>query len=117
VSTLTYHGRPLTFATVDGEEPHAVALWLGSGRARIVVLEPGDATRYRLRLEPCEASGALVVSKMDAWGQPAEAQWAVTLTRAQLRGVAITPDLFLHEPNEWSRTLIAHYLTLLFAGA
>ena len=122
---LLYHGRPMAFAPINVSVLHLIQT-LHKGTPQVVVLEPGDATRYMLLLLPLDL-GDEVSSYLGDLGIPAaEADrylFVSKLSHDVCLGtwVPFGPDVHVGTydvtdltPNEWSRELLAWWLTHLY---
>jgi len=111
MTALTYHGHPIQLTAVDGRTPTDVAFQLYDTGTLDVVLEPGDATRYRLRLGFTTARDGLTVVKVAPYA-PHQVYWAITFW--DVTNVRLTPDDFDRvERNQWTRTVLAYYINLV----
>lgn len=119
MTTLEYHGRAMSADPVNWSLVEIAEL-LRTGQPAVVILEPGDGTRYRLCIVPCWALGVgpylddvgipaiksneyLLVSKFD--GHRGEAWFAYD-------GIG-DYDIESVE-NPWSRELLAWWLQQLW---
>jgi hypothetical protein len=85
----------------------------------VLVFEPGDATRYRVRLFRWADSQHVTCLLLETSGPAhgAATKGAVTLTREMLHGGIAADDLVPLSPNAHTRTVLSAALTSLYAAA
>ena len=116
---LTYMNRTMNPEPVN-LPLSAVAMALTSGNPVVVILEPGDATRYRLCLVPCWAAG-LQADLGDVGIPQQNAREYLLVTRFGARrgeGFFAWADVQAYDlesvENEWSRELLSWWLRRLW---
>jgi len=122
---LLYHGRPMTFTPINVSLTHLIAT-LHQNVPQVVILEPGDATRYTLLLVPLNL-GDDVSAHLDAVGIPSDAAdgylFVSKLDTHECPGTWIpfgsgltvgTYDLPALTGNAWSCELLAWWFTHLY---
>ncbi len=116
---LRYGGKRMMIEPINVPMHHVVDTLRGGG-VIVVILEPGDGTRYRLLLTPCWASG--VKGELEDVGiLPGAAERYILVTKFDgHEGVAFfsypgagTWDMTCVE-NDWSRELLTWWLNLLW---
>jgi hypothetical protein len=125
MKTLDYNGRPMEFVPIN-VLPSRMLQLLHQGTPQVVILEPGDATRYTLLLLPLDL-GDNVSAHLDSVGIPPnscdEYLFVSALSDQLSRGEWLpfgpgrtvgTYDLVNISTNEWSREFLAWWFTELY---